>query len=51
MERVRIHLTNCSKCGELFARKPNESITCPECREKIARKEVNDVIHHKTKAQ
>ncbi len=38
MKRVRVHLTNCSKCGNLFARKPLESITCPECGEKMLKR-------------
>lgn len=25
----------CSKCGEGFLRKPNESVTCPKCRDSI----------------
>ena len=29
------YLTNCSKCGKEFLREPYESITCPECRDKI----------------
>ena len=37
MGKKRIYPTNCSKCGETFGRKPNESITCPKCREKIAK--------------
>ncbi len=37
MGKKRTYPTNCSKCGEPFERKPNESITCPKCREKIAK--------------
>ena len=27
--------TKCSKCSEEFPRKPNESITCPKCRQSV----------------
>ncbi|KKK94949.1 hypothetical protein LCGC14_2677720, partial [marine sediment metagenome] len=30
--------TECSKCGKGFLRKPNESITCPDCREEIRKR-------------
>ena len=33
--RDKRYPTDCSKCGEEFLRKPNESITCPKCREAI----------------
>lgn len=38
MTKKRIYPTNCSKCEETFERTPNESITCPKCREIMAKR-------------
>ncbi|KKK55754.1 hypothetical protein LCGC14_3071400 [marine sediment metagenome] len=37
MKEKRTYPTDCSKCSMTFERKPNESITCPKCREEIAK--------------